>query len=108
MTALITFIFAPFLLLLRKPPILNEEQVLLQSGCVKYSAIAVATPDEDDDSHSRPVVATKILMQQPSLTSTNPFVHPPTYSKQPGSAPLVHWSANDFLKTEPTKQQFIV
>lgn len=35
-TAFICFAFAPFLLLLRHPPILNEEQILLQGSCVKY------------------------------------------------------------------------
>lgn len=78
--------------MLRRPPILNEEQVLLQGASVKYTNYTdeLASPDD------MPPVTTRLVRQQPSLPSTNPFLHPATQLAPPAcgsggaGAPLVH------------------
>lgn len=90
MTAILCFAFAPFLLMLRNPVILNEEQVLLQAaGCVKYSNYTNESPDEENG----PTVRTKLVAQQPivgpSVAPVIPARHPPTHLS-PHSSPLVH------------------
>ena len=88
MTSMICFLFAPFLLLLRHPPILNEEQVLLQSGVgVKYTAFPTDSPD---DVSTPLVLTTKLMTQQPAAAAA---AFPSQSERRPATRlapPLVH------------------
>lgn len=101
-TALICFAFAPFLFLLKHPPILNEEQILLQGSCVKY----VNYTDDDTETANKYLqnshhlsgdssrgVNRPLLQQQTSIpapgtvtTGLNPFLNP----LAPPTATAVH------------------
>lgn len=111
-TALVCFTFAPFLFLLKNPPILNEEQILLQGSCVKYVNY---TDDEETGingsvghrhTHSHDPTSRSVnralQTRQTSISETtvttglNPFlnqslpptgIQPPYYDDQPASSP---------------------
>lgn len=74
-TAIICFMFAPFLLILRNPVILNAEQILLQNSGVKYVNY---TDSEDPAPDQETKYVNRVLQHQPSLP-LNSTPHPPTH-----------------------------
>lgn len=121
-TALICFSFAPFLLLLRSPPILNEEQILLQGSCVRYvnytdheegeggklsqshshSHSHPPPPAHQDSTSTRGVNRALSHQQQPRHQHHHPSPHSQQQTSSLDASGTITTGLNPFLNPLPT------